>query len=320
MPPLCPLRILVAAWLPEGRFERLRSDLAGHDWLDGRDAAGLDRHLAAAEVLYGLPPLPRLAEAVNLKWVQLTSAGVPQELCPVARQRGLTVTNMAGLYGPTIAEHTFALVGVLARNFVPVFRNQQQGKWDRSVMQGVRDLHGRTLAVVGLGNIGRAVARLGRAYGMRVVGCRRTDARTPDVDHVYPRGQLRAMLAEADVVVVAAPLTAATGGMLGPEEFAALKPGALFVNVSRGAVADEAALLEALHSGRVAAAGLDAFAGEPLPPGHAFWTMPQVFVSPHVSGETVNFSAAPSERFRRNLAAWDAGRPLEGLVDLEHGY
>ena len=128
------------------------------------------------------------------------------------------------------------------------------------------------------------------------------------------------MLAEADVGAVAAPLTAATTGMLGAAEFAALKRGALYVNVSRGPVAQEAALLAALQSGHVAAAGLDVFAVEPLPPEHPFWTMPQVIISPHYSGETINQSSRPAERFARNLAAWSDAQSVEGVVDLAAGY
>jgi phosphoglycerate dehydrogenase-like enzyme len=245
---------------------------------------------------------------------------VPQDLCPPARRRGLTVTNLAGLYSLTIAEHALALLTVLARNLHVALRNQALGRWDRDVARTMTDLHGRTLGVVGLGNIGQAVARLARAYGMRVVGCRRTDRPAPHVDRQYPLAELRAMLAEADGVVVAAPLTARTEGLLGPAEFAAMKRGVLYVNVSRGGVAQEAALLAALEAGHVTAAGLDVYATEPLPPGHPFWWMPQVLVSPHYSGETVNQSALPAQRFARNLRAWAAGRPLEGIVDLEWGY
>jgi D-2-hydroxyacid dehydrogenase (NADP+) len=312
--------VLVAAWLPEGWFERLQRRHPGHEWLDGRTPEGLGRGLPRATVLYGLPPVDRLGEALGLRWVQLISAGVPPELCPVARRRGITVTNLAGLYGNSVAEHAFGLMIVLARRFHLAVRNQQREVWDRDVGRGLSDLGGRTLAVIGLGNIGRAVARLGRAFGMRVVGCRRRDLAVPEVDRLYPLAQLRDMLAEADYLVVAGPLTAHTEGMLGPAEFAAMRPGVVYVNVSRGGIAREEALLEALRSGRVAAAGLDVFAAEPLPPGHPLWSMPNVVVIPHLAGEAVNQSPRPAERFSRNLSAWDLGRPLEGLVDLEWGY
>jgi phosphoglycerate dehydrogenase-like enzyme len=313
-------RILVLARLPDGLLPRLAARFPAYDWTDARDPAAFERHHAAAAVVYGLPPVARLTEMTALRWIQLPWAGVPPELCPAAQARNIIVTNLAGLYGPSIAEHAFALLTMLGRNLHTAPRNQTQGNWDRGVADRMLDLRGRTLAVVGLGDIGRSIARLGRAYGMRVVGCRRTEAPTPGVDRLFPCKELRAMLGEADVVAVAAPLTAATAGLLGPDEFAAMNRGVLYVNVSRGAIAQEAALLESLRSGRVAGAGLDVFAVEPLPPEHPFWTMPQVIVSPHYSGEVVNRSPRPAERFARNLAAWGDGRELEGLVNLAAGY
>jgi phosphoglycerate dehydrogenase-like enzyme len=312
--------VLILNWLPDGLLPRLAEEFAAFEFVDAREPSVLDRHLARAEIAYGLPPLARLAEAAALRWIQLISAGVPQELCPLALARGLTVTNLAGLYGPSIAEHALALMIVLARNLHAAFRNQQARRWDRSVAQGMRDLHGSTLGVIGLGNIGQNLARLARACGLRVVGCRRTGRPTPFVDRVYRPDELHAMLAEADFVAVAAPLTARTEGMLGPAEFRAMKRGAIYVNVSRGGVAQEAALVDALRSGQVAAAGLDVFASEPLPPEHPLWTLPNVALSPHYSGETVNNSALPAERFARNLRAWSAGAHLEGTIDLEWGY
>jgi phosphoglycerate dehydrogenase-like enzyme len=313
-------RILVLAWLPEGKFEELQQRRPDFEWLDGRTDAGRDAHLARATITYGLPPVARVGDMPELRWIQLISAGVPADLCPAARQRNITVTNLAGLYGNSIAERAFAMMLFLAHNLHTAFRNQVECRWDRDVAAKMHDLAGRTLAIIGLGNIGQAIARLGRAFGMRVVGCRRTDALCPAVDRVYPLKDLRAMLAEADVLAVAGPLTARTEGMLGPAEFAALKPGVLYINVSRGPIAQEAALLDALRSGGVAGAGLDVFTTEPLPPDHPLWTMPQVIVSPHVAGDIVNLSPRPAERFARNLAAWAGKRPLEGLVDLEQGY
>jgi phosphoglycerate dehydrogenase-like enzyme len=312
--------VLILAWLPEGMLSRLRSDFPEVEFLDARDSVVLDRYLGRAAITYGLPPVPRLAEAGNLRWIQLISAGVPQELCPPARQAGITVTNLAGLYGNTISEHALALMVMLARNLHLVIRNQQASRWDHDVSLTMSDLQGRTLAVVGLGNIGLGIARLARAYGMRVLGCRRTERPAPGVDRVYARKELHEMLGEADYVAVAAPLTAHTEGMLGPAEFQAMKRGAVYINVSRAGVTQARALIEALKSGQVAAAGMDVFAAEPLPADHAFWAMPQVIISPHYSGETINYSGRPAERFARNLRSWLNHADLEGIVDLEWGY
>src|SRR4051794_12966360 len=241
--------ILVLSWLPDGRFEQLSAAFPDFDFRDGRTPASLDAGAGAAVITYGAPPPERLAGMPNLRWVQLTSAGVPQDLCPLAAARGITMTNLAGLYGPSIAEHALALAAVLARNLHLAARNQQAGRWDRDVMQGMFDLHGRTLGLVGLGNIGQSIARLARGFGMRVAGCRRTEKPAPFVDRQYPLSELHALLAESDVVAVAAPLTRHTEGLLGPAEFAAMKPGVVYVNVSRGGVAQEAALLDALRRG-----------------------------------------------------------------------
>jgi phosphoglycerate dehydrogenase-like enzyme len=311
---------LVLNWLPAGTLDRFAAEFADYEFLDGQAPPTADTELGRAVITYGLPPVSRLPEARALRWIQLTSAGVPQDLCPPARRQGITVTNLAGLYGASIAEHAFGLMLILARNLHVAMRNQGERRWDRSVAHTMSDLHGRTLAIIGLGNIGRAIARLGRAFGMRVVGCRRTAQPAPFVDRTYPLSELRAMLGEADYVAVAAPLTPQTEGMLGPAEFAAMKRGVVYSNVSRGGVAQEQALLDALRSGQIAAAGLDVYTAEPLVQDHPLWSLPQVVISPHYSGETINQSSLPAERFARNLRAWTAGQPLEGVVDLESGY
>ena len=314
------MQALICAPLPDGMLPGLAAEFPEIDFIDTREPAVLDRHVGQATLSFGLIPVPRLSAAGNLRWMQLASAGVPQDLCPVAQRMGIKITNLAGLYGPSIAEHALALMTMLARNLHAALRNQVQRRWDRGVARTMSDLHGRTVAIIGLGNIGQAVARLARAYGMRVVGCRRREKLVPLVDRVYPVPELRTMLAEADHVVVAAPLTSHTEGMLGVAEFAAMKRGAFYINVSRGGIAQEKALLDALQSGHVAGAGLDVFATEPLPQDHPFWSLPQVVVSPHYSGETVNQSTLPVERFVRNLHAWLRGLEMEGVVDLEWGY
>src|SRR5207244_3061692 len=147
-------------------------------------------------------------------------------------------------------------------------------KWDRSVADTMRDLAGKTLGIVGLGNIGQNIARLGQAMGMRVAGCRRTVRKTPFVDRVYDIGERNILAAESDVVAVAAPLTRETDGLLGREFFQAIRPGAIVINVSRGPVIQEAALLDALQSGHIFGAGLDVFTTEPLSADNPLWTHP----------------------------------------------
>jgi phosphoglycerate dehydrogenase-like enzyme len=312
--------VLMIAWAPDSIWSRLRSDFTDLTVIDARDQAVLETHLPEATITYGLPPVSLLSNAPALRWIQLSSAGVPWELCDTLINRNVQVTNLAGLYGPSIAEHALALMLMLARNLHQAHRQQHDKLWQRDLAKQLTDLHGKTAGIIGLGNIGQNIARLCRSFGMRVVGCRRTVQPTPHVDQLYPRQELHALLGEADFVVVAAPFTRETDGLLGRAEFAAMKRGAFYVNVSRGGVAQEPALLDALRSGQLAGAGLDVFAAEPLAADHPFWSMPQVIVSPHYSGETVNTSSRPGELFLRNLRAYLGGQPIGHRVDLRLGY
>jgi phosphoglycerate dehydrogenase-like enzyme len=308
--------VLICHWLPDGELARWQREFPDIEFIDAKTPDALAR----ADIAYGLPDLARLQDAPRLRWIQLASAGVPAALCPIATARQIRVTNLAGLYGPTIAEHALAMLLILDRNLQVVQRNQGSKTWDRSVAATMRDLHGQTLAVLGLGNIGTNIARLARAFGMRVIGCKRAAKPCPQVDRLCPSTELRAMFAEADHAAIAAPLTPQTDGMVGLDALQALKPRAILVNVSRGPIVQEKALIEVLRSGHLGGAGLDVFAVEPLAPDHPFWTMPNVLVSPHYSGETVNTGPLPAQRFLRNLRAYRAGNPQEGLVDLEQGY
>ena len=309
-------KVIVSHWLPDGELARWQREFPHIEFVDGKTPGAL----IDADIAYGLPDLARLPEATKLRWIQLASAGVPHALCGIATQRQIRVTNLAGLYGPTIAEHALAMLLILNRNLQIVERNQATKSWDRSVANTMRDLHGSTLAVVGLGNIGCNIARLAKAFGMRVIGCNRTSKPCPFADQVYPSTQLCAMFAEADHIAIAAPLTAQTEGMVGLDALQAVKPRAILVNVSRGPIVQEKALIEVLRSGHLGGAGLDVFAVEPLAVDNPLWTMPNVVVSPHYSGETVNNSNLPSQRFVRNLHAFQEGKLPEGVVDLGQGY
>jgi D-2-hydroxyacid dehydrogenase (NADP+) len=288
------------------------------EFIDARESSVLNLHLPAAQIIYGFLPLDRYTDAAQLRWLQLLSAGVPRRLCPIARDRGFLVTNLAGLYGPSIAEHTLTVMSMLCRNLHLALRNQIAGIWDNGIAKTMTDLSSKTVAIIGLGDIGRAIARLAQPFGMRVLGSRRAPQPTPCVDQVFAATDLQPMLAEADFVVIAAPLLPDTETLLGAAQFACMKRGVYLVNVSRGAIVDEKILLEML--GHVAGAALDVFPTEPLPADHPYWKMPQIILTPHYCGDPVNNSTLPLERFMRNLRAWIDGRELEHIVDLERGY
>src|SRR2546430_16664602 len=168
------LILILHPFLPDGVLSGWATEFSDCEFVDGRPPPALERHLKDMVMAYGVPPLDRIKDAPSLRWIQLLSAGVPAELCPQAQARGITVTNLAGLYGATIAEHALALMLIISRNFQTALRNQQERRWDRTVADTMTDLHGKTLAVVGLGNIGQNIARLAQACGMRIVGCPRT--------------------------------------------------------------------------------------------------------------------------------------------------
>ena len=184
-------------------------------------------------------------------------------------------------------------------------------------------LRGQTVGILGLGNIGREIARLCGAFGMKVIGLRRSagpERPFPEVDRVYPREQLHQLLAESDFVVLALPLTKETRGLIGEPELRSMKPSAFLINVARGAVVDEGALIRALEEKRIAGAGLDVFIQEPLPPDSRFYELPNVIFSPHISGEMPDYESRATEIFCENLRRYIAGEPFLHEVDKVKEY
>jgi phosphoglycerate dehydrogenase-like enzyme len=260
----------------------------------------------------------------RLRWVQTTSAGVG----PAARKHRLDeahvlVTTASGIHAGPLAEFVFAALLHWVKEVPRLQAEKAARRWDRFA---AGELRGRTLAIVGPGRIGREVARLGRAFGMTVWAMARTHdpgrAETLGVDRVWERAALREMLAGADAVVLATPLTAETEGMIGPAEIAAMKPGAALVNIARGAVIDEEALVAALRSGHVGFAALDVFRTEPLPADSPFWDLPNVLINPHSASTAWDENARLTDIFVRNLGLWLDGRidEMGPKLDVARGY
>jgi phosphoglycerate dehydrogenase-like enzyme len=286
--------------------------------------------LADAEVaLVGTPPrkLPEaLREAVRsegsrLRWVQSTWAGAGEqyaaaELTPDELER-VTLTTSAGVFAIPLAE--FALLGLLAfaKDLPRLLRSQAERRWDRFVMAELRDW---TVLVLGVGGIGQEVARLASAFGAHTIGVKRTPGKVPHVDEVHSTDRLRELLPRADGLVVTLPLTAATRGLLDGEALSLLPSHAVLVNVGRGAVVDEEALVEALRAGRLAGAALDVFAVEPLPAESSLWELPNVLIAPHAAGQSVHDDERLVELFCDNLRRYLRGEPLRNRVDPEHYY
>ena len=260
----------------------------------------------------------------ELRWIQVLWAGV--EDCVAIEglgQRDIVLTNMQRVAGPVMAEHVFAMLLGLTRGLDGYLDAQRTGTWRRDAVDRdrMRSLRGRTLLVVGLGGIGSEVARLGHAFGMEVIATRASGRRGPDyVSYVGLPDELDRLAGRADVVVNTAPLTAATTGMFGEAFFAALQPGAYFINVGRGGSVVTDVLVAALEDGRVAGAGLDVTDPEPLPEGHPLWRAPNVIITPHVSASIDTGSEDRWLVVRENLRRYAAGEPLLSVVDVERGY
>ncbi|MCG2621370.1 D-2-hydroxyacid dehydrogenase [Arthrobacter sp. I2-34] len=287
------------------------------------DAAGLPAVLPGADVLFlwdFFSPALRAAwpQAGALRWVHVAAAGVDAVLFEELRGSPVVLTNAHGVFDAPIAE--FVLASILAHDKQLHLSKslQRQGQWRHR--EPTRTAGSRAL-VVGTGGIGRATARLLRAVGLQVRGAGRT-ARGQDQDFgtVVPSAELAAHAGWADHLVLAAPLTAQTHHLVDARVLAAMQPAAHLVNVGRGALLDEAALLEALRSGRIAAASLDVFEQEPLPAGHPFWQLENVHVSAHLSGDVAGWRDALADQFRANLDRYVAGAPLANVVDKALGY
>ena len=265
-----------------------------------------------------------LRAAGELRWVQSTSAGVDRYMA-VSELTGndrIVLTNMRAVHGPTIADHAFAMLLALTRDLSYYLDPAHRGTWDRrgSGAEPI-SLHGRTLLVVGLGGIGSEVARRGKGFGMRVLATRRSNTPPPPyVDQQARADKLMELLPEADVVALCVPLTTETEGMIGEREFAVFKPGSYLINVGRGRIVDTDALVTALGDGRLAGACLDVTDPEPLPPEHPLWAMPNVVITPHVSGRSALTRQRWHEVYIENLRRFGTGEPLTNVVDKKAGY
>jgi len=253
----------------------------------------------------------------SLRWVQLCSTGFSDNITPEILDGRVTLTNSPGIHTVPIAESVVAAMLEHAKRFSQR-RVDQRGRVWRQIY--CSDLEGATVLLIGLGNLGKRIAKLCKAFDMRVVGTRRSPAPTPNVDLVFPTSDLKKHLPEADYVVVVAPLTKETEGLLGVEEFRAMKREAYFINVGRGLVADEGAMIEALRGKRIAGAYLDCFGVEPLPTDNPLWGLPNVFLVPHDSHSSPKIGDRLVAQFCENLRRYVAGEPLLNICDPRRGY
>lgn len=286
--------------------------------------AGLDALLGEAEVILSNPMVPGdiLQRAPKLRWLQLTSAGVDRLLdAPVVRSPAVEVTTAAGIHAVPISEFVIGAMLAFAKGFPRALRAQEEGRWNAYLPD---ELEEKAIGILGMGAIGSRVAALAYALGMEVLAIRRSvGSRHKGEGHVsefMPPSELPYLLGESDYVVVAVPLTAESRHMIGEQELRSMKPTAVIINVARGAVIDEPALIRALKEGWIAGAALDVFEQEPLPEDSELWKLQNVLLTPHVSGGTPRYMERAIDLFCENLHHYLDGRTLRNAVDPERGY
>ncbi|MBS0579408.1 MAG: D-2-hydroxyacid dehydrogenase [Proteobacteria bacterium] len=313
-----PKLILVNARLHE-QMNALRAAAPGVTFVDG-DAATAAQ-VAKADATIGICTPEVLSGATHLQWIQWLGAGV--EGCvqqPKLRERGVLLTNMQSAAGPSMAEHVMGMMLVLSRHLDYYLKQQEQGRWADDA-PALADLSGKTVLIVGLGGIGTEVAKRAHAFGMRITATRASGRNGPDyVSYVGLPDELLKLAPAADFVVNCSPLTPQTAGLFNAGFFAAMKPGAYFLNVGRGRSVITADLIAALTAGRLAGAGLDVVDPEPLPASSPLWHLPNVIITPHISAATPMADSQRALLLRENLRRYVAGEPMLAVVDIDRGY
>jgi phosphoglycerate dehydrogenase-like enzyme len=264
------------------------------------------------------PWLPDLVRARgSIEWVHLLSAGADRLLQQDLPFERLRVSTSSGVHAATIAEYVLAGALYHTKHFGPFARQQRERRWERGPQD---DLEGRTIGIIGVGAIGAAIARRAKAFGMGVLGIKRTPGSVPDVDELHGPEGLHDVLERADVLAVTVPLTPNTRNLIGAAELGLLPEGAILVNVGRGHVVEETALAAALRTGRLRGATLDVFADEPLPADSPLWELDNVLITPHVAGDTPEYMRKAARVFAENYRSWQQEGRLTTPVDVQAGY
>ncbi len=272
------------------------------------------------DIIFGRPDIEFLKEAKNLKWLHLPSAGAEGYTNKASYyNKGIKLTNSSGVFGLPIAEHIFAMILSYNRNLQYYAYNKLEKKWNR--YSDIRDFYGSTMGIIGLGDIGSQVARRAKAWGANVLGVKRTVTDMPEyVDKLYSLDDIDEVLKQSDYIVLALPNTPKTQGIISEEKLKKMKPNAFLVNIGRGALIDQDALIKALKENWIGGAGLDVTTPEPLPEESPLWELPNVILTPHTSGSSPSNMIRRFTMFNHNLKLYLENKPLENIVDFTEGY
>ncbi len=317
--------VLVLANPTEPQLAMLSALPEKTDIVVGEQPSAFERSAAEANIILDWSGKKNLLEQVwrmapRVEWVHSRSAGLDGKLFPALIDTPVPLTNGRGVFSQSLGEFVVAAALFFAKDFRRMLRSQAAGQWDPFDIQEIR---GQTMGIVGYGDIGRAAAQRAHALGMKVLALRRRpelSSGDPCVTEVFSWGRKLEMLPECDYVVAAAPLTPETKGMIGAAEFERMKPDAVIMNVGRGPVIDEPAMIQALERKRIKGAALDVFDTEPLPPGHPFYRMENVLLSAHCADHTTDWLEQAMKFFLQNFERFRKGEALVNVVDKSQGY
>jgi phosphoglycerate dehydrogenase-like enzyme len=310
------------AFTPE-QLARVRAEAGGMEVVLSRDKEKVTKLLDRLEVIVGSFPRELLPRATHLRWYQQWGAGADWLLAhPEAAELDFVLTNASGVHAVPMSEHIFAYLLAFARKLPQAIRDQERRRWTHADMgggEGFFELADKTMLLLGVGAIGKRVAKLAQSFGMRVLGIKRHPENIPGIE-VFASSALPSLLPAADAVVLTVPLTKETKGMIGKGELEAMKQSAYLINVGRGGTVVEADLIRALQEGRIAGAGLDVFETEPLPEDSPLWGLENVIITAHNSGLTPRYQERALEIFLENLRRYRRGGKLLNVVNKELGY
>lgn len=316
-----------AIWvMPRSFVEGLRRDFPQHVFLDAWDRDAIRRQLPDADVAF-TPFVDRdvFPEATHLRWVQSPAVGVGSLMFPELHASDVVVTSARGIRARSIAEHVIGVTIALARRLPHALRAQAAHHWAQDELEGpgsgVSQLHGRRMGIIGLGSIGLEIAKRAAPFGVEIFGVRRRpDRPAPPGVTVFGPDRLTDVLAQSDIVVLSMPHTPETKQIIGRRELERMKRGALLINIARGKLIDDDAVIAALRDGRLGGAALDVFTREPLEPSSPYWDLPNVIVTPHTSGAMEDYWTPLVALFSENLRRFERGEPLLNVVDKQAGY
>lgn len=318
------MKIVLGSRPNDERLEKFRAAYPQVDFVSVPNREDVAREIADADAYFGNPTREQYLAGKKLRWIQAPSAGIEfVHGIPEIAESDVVLTNARGAHAATIAEHAFAMLLNLTRNLPYFAQAQKNHTWPRG--EGYRAVRGgiagKTIAIVGFGNIGRAIGKRAKGFEMKVIAVDANPVPPGDIaDEVLPLSRLQDALRQADVVAVATPITPETRGMIGEAEIAAMKSGVYLLVVSRGGIVNEAALVDALKSGKIAGAGLDVTEVEPLPAESPLWEAPNLIITPHISGGSELTTDLMWQIFFDNVGHFVRGEPLTNVTDKKLGY